>query len=98
MADPVAYGNTGERISRGLAAGRELPRTRAAIDKLKLSLIKALLDTPLNDRDGRERLYLSAKLLDPIEEMLIAEIADGDAANHTETMQRIMSGADRPVN
>lgn len=72
--------NQSERLRLGAQAEIELPVTRAAIRKLRASILEAFEETNADDSAGRERLYLTLKLLPMIEQSLIQAINDGSLA------------------
>lgn len=90
----------GERMRKGQQAEYELPLTRNALRAIRQHLLEAIAATAFEDQSGRERLYLSVQLLEPVEHMLISFITDGAIArSEIDTAEHLKAAAEgRQVN
>jgi hypothetical protein len=79
-----------ERIADGMSAERELPGMRAACAGIRAHLLEAIVNSPIDATVARERLYMAVNVLPQLEQMLIAAITDGVAANHEIEISKIM--------
>lgn len=92
-ASRVSKPTPAELISRGRQAATELERTQEAFDAVRRTLLEAIATTALDNVAGRERLYLSVCLLEPVRAMLIAAVTNGVAAEHEQHAAQIMGQA-----
>lgn len=83
-----------ERISLGARAESELSMTSRAFAEVRQSLLEAIADTPLEQREQREMLYLAVNLLPQLRQVLVAYVTDAVAAKAEINIAEAMAAAD----
>lgn len=82
-----------ETIARGIRARDEFERTEDAFLAVREELLEAIASSVPTDTQGRERLYAAIWVLGQARAMLIQQINDGVAADHTQNIERITGAA-----